>query len=91
MMQKQYKFSQKVFNNEYSCQDNLYALCVSYAIQPTKSLQATLLFWEANSSTSQEISYILCNPKGHYHIDKQPPLLPIQSQHFFKMHPTIYA
>jgi len=44
MMQKQYKFSQKVFNNEYSCQDNLYALCVSYAIQPTKSLQATLLF-----------------------------------------------
>jgi len=32
--------------------------------------------WEANrSSSSQEISCIVCNLKVHYHIHKTPPLV----------------
>lgn len=62
MMQKQYISSQKVFNHEWSYEGNLYGLCISYAIQPTKSLRGTFLFWEANSSTGQEIPHIFATP-----------------------------
>jgi len=37
--------------------------------------------WETNSSsTSQEISRILCNTKVHCHTNNSPPPLPILSQ-----------
>jgi len=36
--------------------------------------------WEANSGISiQEITFLLCNPETHYHVQSSPPLEPILS------------